>query len=86
MIAGLSGALAGWITGSVLEHSIAAKAVQVGVAVNALTPDQTTAALLHGYHVNFYCFAALYVVAFLCWFKIDPTKVIAHDIDEKRTP
>jgi len=77
MCAGLSGALAGWVTGSVLEHSIIARAAQLGVAATALTSEQTSAALLHGYHVNFYCFAALYAVAFLCWFKIDSTRPIA---------
>ena len=70
-------ALAGLVTGSVLEHAIAASAAQLGVAAGALTPAQTTAALLNGYHVNFFIFAALYVVAFLCWFKIDPTRPIA---------
>ncbi len=74
MIAGIAGALAGWITGSILEHSIAAHAGTLGVAVEKLTEAQTTEALIHGYHINFYTFAALYVVAFLCWFKIDPTK------------
>lgn len=76
MIAGLSGALAGWVTGSILEGAISARAAQLGVAATSLTPEQTNAALLHGYHVNFYCFAALYAVAFLCWFKIDATRPI----------
>jgi len=76
MIAGLSGALAGWVTGSVLESAISARAVQLGVAATSLTPEQTNAALIHGYHINFYCFAALYAVAFLCWFKIDATRPI----------
>jgi len=47
-----------------------------GVAVKTLTAEQANTALLHGYHVNFYSFAALYVIAFLCWFKIDPTRPI----------
>lgn len=76
MIAGLSGALAGWATGSILEHSISSHAAQLGVAASSLSLEQTNAALLHGYHVNFYTFAALYVVAFLCWFKIDATQAI----------
>jgi MFS family permease len=74
--AGLAGALAGWTTGSVLEHALAARATQLGTTIGQLTTEQTTAALLHGYHLNFYSFAALYVVAFLCWFKIDPTRAI----------
>jgi MFS family permease len=76
MGAGLAGALAGWVTGSILEHAILDKAAAAGVAVTALTKEQTHAALLHGYHVNFYSFAALYVIAFFCWFKIDPTRPI----------
>ncbi len=78
MGAGLCGALAGWATGSILEGAIAGRAAQLGVAVTALTPEQLNAALLHGYHVNFYCFAALYAVAFLCWFKIDSTRPITN--------
>ncbi|WP_038167301.1 MFS transporter [Verrucomicrobium sp. BvORR106] len=76
MGAGLAGALAGWITGSILEHTIAAKATALGVAATSLTAEQTTAALLHGYHINFFSFAALYAVAFFCWFKIDPCQPI----------
>ncbi|MEI9895197.1 MAG: hypothetical protein WDN28_15230 [Chthoniobacter sp.] len=79
MGAGLAGALAGWATGSVLEHAVAARAAELGVEVVQLTFEQTTAALRHGYHLNFYSFAALYVVAFLCWFKIDPTRHITSD-------
>jgi MFS family permease len=78
-IAGLSGALAGWTTGSVLEGAIHAHAAKLGVAASSLSPEQTTAALIHGYHLNFYSFAALYAVAFVCWFKIDPTKPIAPE-------
>jgi MFS family permease len=81
MGAGLAGALAGWVTGSVLEMSIASRAAELGVPAASLTTEQTTAALLHGYHLNFYSFATLYVVAFLCWFKIDPTQRIEPATD-----
>lgn len=74
--AGLAGALAGWVTGSVLEHSLASHAAGLGLEVAALTKEQTAHALLPGYHWNFYSFAALYLVAFVCWFKIDPTRPI----------
>lgn len=80
MGAGLAGALAGWATGSVLELAVAARAGQLGVPVAQLAFEQTTAALRLGYNLNFYSFAALYVVAFLCWFKIDPTRVITADV------
>jgi MFS family permease len=71
-VAGLSGALAGWVTGSVLEGAIAARAAGLGLGPDNLDAAETTAALLSGYHINFCIFAALYVVAFLCWFQIDP--------------
>lgn len=76
MGAGLAGALAGWVTGSVLEHSIQERATLLHVLPEKLGFDETTAALRHGYHLNFYSFAALYLVAFVCWFKIDPTRRI----------
>lgn len=76
MGAGLAGALAGWVTGSILEACVRARASAHQVLPEQLSFDQTTAALREGYHLNFYSFAALYLVAFLCWFKIDPTKPI----------
>jgi len=77
MMAGISGAIAGAVTGLVLERSVAQRAIELGVAAADLTAEQTTAAMLRGYHWNFYSFAALYAVAFLCWFRIDPTKKIS---------
>lgn len=77
MAAGISGAIAGAVTGSVLEWSVARRAVELGVVAADLTAEQTTAAMLRGYHWNFVTFAVLYGVAFLCWFWIDPTKRIA---------
>jgi MFS family permease len=76
MGAGLAGALAGWVTGSILENAIASRAAALGVEATRLSTAETTAALLHGYHVNFYTFAVLYAVAFFAWFKIDPTVAI----------
>lgn len=82
MCAGLAGSLAGWLTGSILEHSVAQHAAHLGVA--QLTPTEQTAALLHGYHLNFYTFAALYAVAFVCWFRIDPTESIDSRLPDSR--
>ena len=80
MVAGISGALAGWITGSILESSLARYSAHLGVAVAQMSPQEKAAGLLSGYHLNFYCSAALYVVALLCWLKIDATKpLVAED-------
>jgi MFS transporter, ACS family, glucarate transporter len=73
-VAGLSGASAGWITGAVLDSALARHGHRIGAAVAELSYDQKVAGLLQGYHVNFYIFAALYVVAVLCWLKIDATR------------
>ena len=74
--AGLSGALAGWLTGYVLEKTLGRHAAELHVAVAQLSPAQTAAGLLDGYHLNFVLFAAAYVVALFCWFKIDATQPI----------
>jgi MFS transporter, ACS family, glucarate transporter len=73
-VAALSGGLAGWITGLVLESSLARQSLRLGVAAAELSADQRTAGLLPGYHINFYIFAALYFVAMLCWLRIDATR------------
>jgi len=70
-IAALSGALAGCVTGFILEWSLASKAARLGIAASDLSVEQKTAALLHGYHINFYIFAAFFLVAALCWLRID---------------
>jgi MFS transporter, ACS family, glucarate transporter len=80
-IAALSGALAGWITGSVLEGSLARQGLRLGVAAAELTEDQKAAALLHGYHINFYIFAAFFLVAMLCWLRIDATENLCSPPD-----
>lgn len=79
MMAGLSGALAGWLTGSILEASLAREGLRLGLAVADLSPAQRAAGLLNGYHLNFYTFAALYLVALLCWLKIDATRPLVPE-------
>jgi MFS transporter, ACS family, glucarate transporter len=78
-VAGLSGALAGWLTGYILEQSLAGYALQLHLSSAQLTSVQKAAGLLQGYHVNFVIFAAAYPVALLCWFKIDSTRPLVMD-------
>ena len=78
-VAGLSGALAGWLTGTILENSLSGYAAQLQLSSAQLTAAQKAAGLLHGYHLNFFIFAAAYVVALLCWFKIDATQPLVPE-------
>jgi ACS family glucarate transporter-like MFS transporter len=73
-VAGLSGALAGWLTGTILQSSLSRYAAEVGLPSAQLSSVQKAAGLLHGYHLNFLIFAAAYLVALLCWFRIDSTR------------
>ncbi len=82
-IAGLSGASAGWITGLVLDFALTRHSLRIGVAAAELSQDQRVAGLLQGYHVNFYIFATLYMVAVLCWFKIDATRPLVPVSEER---
>jgi ACS family glucarate transporter-like MFS transporter len=77
--AGLSGAAAGWITGTILDSSLHEHAVRLGETVEHLSAQEKVVGLLHGYHVNFFSFAALYLVAFLCWLKIDSTRPLVGE-------
>jgi hypothetical protein len=62
-----------------LEQSLAGYALQLHLSSAQLTSVQKAAGLLQGYHVNFVIFAAAYLVALLCWFKIDSTRPLVMD-------
>jgi MFS transporter, ACS family, glucarate transporter len=81
-VGNLGGAAAGWATGVLLERSLDAYAATQGVAVEHLTAAQKTAGLLHGYHLNFVSYAAVYAVAVVLWLRIDATKPVAPDETE----
>ena len=86
MIAGLSGALAGWFTGSILDASLTNQSSRLGIAITDLSHEQRLAGLLHGYHMNFYLYAALYLVAWLCWLKIDATQPLEPIASDCKQP
>ncbi len=75
-IGNLGGAVAGWVTGMILEHHLAAYAAGLGRPVAELTTSEKASGLLPGYEVNFLVFGAVYLVAVLFWLRIDPTKSI----------
>ena len=80
MIGNLGGTTANWITGYFIQRSLLAHAASLGVdRIELLSAADRTAGELHGYHVAFYLFAAVYVLGALCWLFIDPTKPVAPD-------
>ncbi len=78
-IGNLGGAVAGTLTGYILNHAKAGYADKLGVAVDTLTKSQIAEAQLPGYHINFMSYAVVYCVAIGCWFLIDATKPIADE-------
>src|SRR5262249_44454560 len=78
-VGNMGGAAAGWLTGLILQHSLAAYAAARGVAVAELSPADKAAGQLPGYRVCFVLFAAAYFVAVLLWLRIDPTRPVVPD-------
>lgn len=83
-IGNLGGAVAGWATGTILEYSLASQAGKLGVTVDELNKSQALngdrlAGLMSGYEINFISFGIVYLVAVLCWLKIDASKPVVPD-------
>jgi MFS transporter, ACS family, glucarate transporter len=78
-VGNMGGALSGWATGTLLERSLSDRAAELNVTVDQLTPTDMLAAKLTGYEINFVIFAAVYVVAILCWLRIDATEPVVPE-------
>jgi MFS family permease len=81
-IGNLGGAVAGWLTGTILESSVAGYAAAHGLDMQTLTAAERNAGLLEGYHINFLSFALVYVVAVVLWLRIDATKPVVPEADQ----
>jgi ACS family glucarate transporter-like MFS transporter len=79
MVGNLGGAAVGWATGYILELSQDAYASRLGMVRQQLSDAQTKAGSLAGYNVCFLIFAAVYLVAVLCWTRLDATQPVAPD-------
>jgi nitrate/nitrite transporter NarK len=78
-IGNLGGAVAGWVTGTILDHTLAAHAAKLGVPVERMDEAQKAAGLLPGYQINFVSFAAVYAVAVLLWLRVDATTPVVPE-------
>jgi MFS family permease len=77
-IGNLGGMVAGWLTGAILDGSLASYAAAHNLDISKLHPAEKAAGLLPGYHLNFWTFGAAYAVAALLWLRIDATRPVAE--------
>jgi ACS family glucarate transporter-like MFS transporter len=80
-IGNLGGAVAGYVTGTILERYLDNFAAAKGVEPDQLSGAEKATALLPGFEVNFLVFGLVYVVAVFLWLQIDPTKPIEPDTE-----
>ncbi len=78
-IGNLGGAAAGWITGKILELSLASYAAAHHMAPEDLNATDKVAGLIGGYQINFLTFAAVYAIAVVLWLFIDSTKPVVPE-------
>jgi predicted MFS family arabinose efflux permease len=67
-------AVAGWMSGRVLEYFLEAKAAATGVTVETMSEPARTAALVNGYETNLLIFAAVTSVSAVVWLGADAEK------------
>jgi hypothetical protein len=75
----IGAAIAGWLTGTLLERSLASHAAETARTVAEFSPTEKHAALLDGYHASFLTYASVYVLSALCWLVIDASKPLEQD-------
>ena len=84
-LAYLGGALAGYVTAEIINYCVMARGSELGLrgglpeVVEQMSQQDLASASLRGYDINFMIFAAVYLLAVVCWFMIDSTKPVAPD-------
>jgi MFS family permease len=72
----LGAVAAGWLIGTIVQRTVAAEAITLGVALDELAAGDRHAATMAGYRYSFITFVAAYVISALCWRFIDSTQSI----------
>lgn len=70
-VGAIGAAVVGWVTGTIIDFSLAAQASRLQVAVEQLPAEEKRAAIMTGFDYNFMSYAAVYFIAALCWRFID---------------
>ncbi len=79
MIGAGGAALANWLTGSIVEWSVAARADQLHVQVEQLAAAEKTIATLAGFQTVFSTYSLVYIVAAICWIFIRVDRPLVAD-------
>jgi MFS transporter, ACS family, glucarate transporter len=77
----LGSALAGWLTGTIVELAVGRRAAALNVAFTNVPESEKLAAQMEGYQSVFATYAAVYVAAAICWLFIDPGQKITDNIE-----
>jgi MFS family permease len=75
-VGAIGAAVVGWTTGTIIELSLAAQATRLQVTVEQMSAEEKHAAIMAGFNYNFMSYAAVYVIAALCWRFIDSERPI----------
>jgi MFS family permease len=75
-VGSIGAAVAAWAIGTIIELTLAAHASAVNTTIEQLSPSQRHTASMAGFDYNFISFAAVYLIAALCWRFIDSDKPI----------
>lgn len=79
MIGSAGSAFATWVTGSIVEWSVAARAEQLQVMVEQLAAAEKASATLAGFQTVFSTYSLVYVVAAICWIFIRVDRPLVAD-------
>jgi MFS transporter, ACS family, glucarate transporter len=77
--ASAGGAVAGWLSGSVLQYYLDRRAAALGVTAGQLPPADKSAALVAGYEANLLIFAAVTALAAVVWLGADAERPLRSD-------
>ena len=72
----IGAALAGWLTGEMVQAAQRAQAAALELSVEQMTDAARMAGSMIGYRQVFISYAAVYAVAALCWLAVDPSRPI----------
>jgi ACS family glucarate transporter-like MFS transporter len=78
-IGNLGGAAAGVVTGMILDYTLGRHAQELNLPVKDLSAAEKVVGLASGYDINFISFGVVYLLAVLCWLRIDASKPVAPD-------
>jgi MFS transporter, ACS family, glucarate transporter len=78
-------ALSGWMTGSLIQYSLASRAAGLQLSLADLSASEKRDAELTGFQYSFLSYVGVYIVSMLCWRFIDADKPIVSEPKSSRS-